>query len=140
MKELEKYLDEAKEIAKNAKDHASAASLGVTEKVQGMLQDTRAGKELRQGITELEALPEVEGSIMYTMELETVTNYLRSLILIINDKRMDKDSSVEEIKKVIEKVQPSAVQQDELTDEQKAVESVKAIAFNACLRALDALD
>ena len=130
----------ARELAKNAKNQASSFSMGVTEKVQGMIQDTKAGKELKEGIAQLEALPEIEGSIMYSMELGTAINYLRSLMLIIEDKRMDTDSAVEEIRNVMVKVQPASDSKEAESDEQKAIENVKAIAFDACIRALDALN
>ena len=129
----------ARELAKNAKGQAASISRGVGEKVQGILQDNRAGRELRQGMAELEALPEVEGSIIYTMELETAVNYLRSLQLIIDDKRMDADSAAEEIRKVMDKVQPAEDTDTPETDEQQAIENVKAIVYSACARALEAL-
>ena len=50
-----------------------------------MLQDAKAIKEIKQGITELEALPEIDGSIIYTMEIQTLVNNLRALYLLIDD-------------------------------------------------------
>ena len=44
-------------------------------------------EEIKQGIAELEALPEIEGSIIYTMEIQTLVNNLRALYLLIDDER-----------------------------------------------------
>ena len=127
-----------RELKKNAKEQAASLTLGVKEKVRGAMQGGGAGKEIRQGVSELEALPEFEGSMLYSMELEALISDLKRLDLIINDDRMDKDSIVIEIRRVIEKVQPSSdVQPDDA--EQQAIERAKDIAFTACLRALDAL-
>ena len=127
-----------RELKQNAKEHASSLSLGAKEKLQGLFQDAGACKEIKQGISELESLPEFEGSILYAMEVQALVSDLRRLDLIINDDRMDKDSVVEEIKRVIEKVQPSVEPQtDDL--EQQWIARAKDIAFNACLRALDTL-
>ena len=127
-----------KELKQNAKEQASSLTLGAKEKLQGLFQDAGACKEIKQGISELEALPEFEGSILYAMEVQALVSDLRRLDLIINDDRMDKDSVVEEIKRVIEKVQPSdEPQTDDL--EQQWIARAKDIAFNACLRALDEL-
>ena len=128
----------AREIARNAKEQATAISGGIRERVRSAMQDAGAGKEIKQGVSELEALPEFEGSILYSMEIEALISDLKRLDLIINDDRMDKDSVAAEIKKVIEKVQPSdEPQTDDL--EQQWIARAKDIAFNACLRALDAL-
>ena len=70
------------------------------------MQDAKAVKEIKQGIIELESLPEVEGSILYTMELESMKNNLKSLLLIISDNRLDDASVEEEIKKAMGKVHP----------------------------------
>ncbi len=138
-KELTEEGSKAREIVRNAKEQAAAGTLGVKEKIQDVLQDSRAGKELSLGIAELEALPEVEGSILYTMEVESMIRYLKSLSLVVDDKRMDKASAEEEIKEVIAKVQPGAeVKEDDA--EKQAIEKAKEITFNACLRALDALN
>ena len=127
-----------RELKQNAKEHASSLTFGAKEKLQGLFQDAGACKEIKQGISELEALPEFEGSILYAMEVQALVSDLRRLDLIINDDRMDKDSVVEEIKRVIEKVQPSdEPQTDDL--EQQWIARAKDIAFNACLRALDTL-
>ena len=127
-----------RELKQNAKEQASSLTLGAKEKLQGFFQDAGASKEIKQGISELEALPEFEGSILYAMEVQALISDLRRLDLIINDDRMDKDSVVEEIKRVIEKVQPSSEPQtDDL--EQQWIARAKDIAFNACLRALDTL-
>ncbi len=127
-----------RELKKNAKEQASSLSLGVKEKVQGFFQDAGAAGEIKKGIAELEALPEFEGSILYSMEIQALISDLKRLDLIINDGRMDKDSVVEEIKRVVEKVQPAAeIEAGNL--EQLSIEQAKAISFNACLRALDAI-
>ncbi|MBQ3428409.1 MAG: hypothetical protein IJH28_01385 [Mogibacterium sp.] len=127
-----------KELKKNAKEQASSLSLGVKEKVQGFFQDAGAAGEIKKGIAELEALPEFEGSILYSMEIQALISDLKRLELIINDGRMDKDSVIEEIKRVVEKVQPAAeIEAGNL--EQLSIEQAKAISFNACLRALDAI-
>ena len=127
-----------KELKKNAKEQASSLSLGVKEKVQGFFQDAGAAGEIKKGIAELEALPEFEGSILYSMEIQALISDLKRLELIINDGRMDKDSVIEEIKRVVEKVQPAAeIEAGNL--EQLSIEQAKAISFNVCLRALDAI-
>ena len=127
-----------RDLKKNAKEQASSISLGVKEKVQGLLQDAGATGEIKKGIAELEALPEFEGSILYSMEIQALISDLKRLDMIINDNRMDKASVVEEIKRVVEKVQPAAeIEAGNL--EQLSIEQAKAISFNACLRALDAI-
>lgn len=138
VKELTDDGKKVRELKKNAKEQASSLSLGVKEKVQGFFQDTGAAGEIRKGIAELEALPEFEGSILYSMEIQALISDLKRLDLIINDGRMDKDSVIEEIKRVVEKVQPAAeINAGDL--EQLSIEQAKAISFNACLRALDAI-
>lgn len=138
VKELTDDGKKVRDLKKNAKEQASSISLGVKEKVQGLFQDAGAAGEIKKGISELEALPEFEGSILYSMEIQALISDLKRLDLIINDGRMDKDSVVEEIKRVIEKVQPAAeVQAGDL--EQLSIEQAKAVSFNACLRALDAI-
>ena len=127
-----------RDLKKNAKEQASSLSLGVKEKVQGLFQDAGATGEIKKGIAELEALPEFEGSILYSMEIQALISDLKRLDMIINDNRMDKASVVEEIKRVVEKVQPAAeIEAGNL--EQLSIEQAKAISFNACLRALDAI-
>ena len=120
MDKLDKYIDEAKEI------------------VQGVIKDTRAGKEIREGITRLEELPEIEGSILYKMELEAVISYLSSLYLIINDNRLDNASVEEELRKVMDKIQPAADPQE--TEELQAIESAKTIAYDACTKAMEIIE
>ena len=120
MDKLDKYIDEAKEI------------------VQGVIKDTRAGKEIREGITRLEELPEIEGSILYKMELEAVISYLSSLYLIINDNRLDNASVEEELRKVMDKIQPAADPQE--TEELQAIENAKAIAYDACTKAMEIIE
>ena len=138
VRELTDDGNKVRELKESAKEQASSLTLGAKEKLQGLFQDAGAGKEIKQGIIELEALPEFEGSILYSMEIQALISDLKRLDLIINDDRMDKDSVVEEIKRVIEKVQPSdEPQTDDL--EQQWIARAKDIAFNACLRALDAL-
>lgn len=118
---FEKHIDKAKEM------------------MQGAINDSKAGKELQAGIAALEALPAFEGSMLYTMEFETIVTYLRTLGLVVEDGRMDNASVKEEVRKVIEKVQPaSAVAEDNA--EQQAIEKAKAVAFDTCLRVLDALE
>lgn len=149
-KELMDDGSKARELMKSAKEQSAAISLGAKEKVQGIIQDVKAVKEISLGIAELEALPEFEGSILYKMELETVLNSLDALVLTIRDSRMDDESVAEEIRKVMDRIQPAAVAEpqaegagpqaqgagQELTDEQKAIEHVKKIAYVACGRAL----
>ena len=129
---LDKYLNSARNLAEDTGDKAK-------NKFQGVLQDARAGKEIRQGIDQLENLPEFDGSIVYKMELEAAVNSLSSLLLSINDSRLDNESVAEEIRKVMNKVQPSADSQEEATEEQQAIEGVKAIAYRSCKGALEAL-
>lgn len=138
VKELTDDGRKVRELKQSAKGQASSLTLGAKEKLQGFFQDAGACKEIKQGISELEALPEFEGSILYSMEIQALISDLKKLELIVSDDRLDKDSVTEEIKRVIEKVQPSAeVQADDA--EQQAIERAKAIAFDACIRALDAL-
>lgn len=128
-----------RELKKNAAEQASSFALGAREKVQGMMQDARAGKEIRQAITDLQALPEFEGSILYSMELEAMINDLNALMLIVNDSRLDDSSVLEEVRKVAGKVQPSSdIREDDA--EQQAIEKAKAISFSACIRVLDAFE
>ena len=123
---------------------------GAKEKVQNIMQGSGAAKEIRQGIAELEALPEIEGSILYTMELQSAFSYLRNLLYIIEDKRIDDPSVAEEIRRVMEKVQPAEEVQpaadteaadvpDEGSDEEQAIDKVKNIVYNACVKALETL-
>ena len=136
-KDLTEEGSAARELAKNAKGQAVSIAEGAKEKVQGLMQDVRAVKDIGLGIAELEALPEVEGSILYTMELETVTNSLKSLQLTIGDNRLDDRSVAEEIKKTMEKVRPDETQQ--ASEEELAINNVKTIAYNACERALESI-
>ena len=138
VKELTDDSKKVKELRQNAKEQASSLTIGAKEKLQGLFKDTGAGREIKQGIAELEALPEFEGSILYSMEIQALISDLKRLDLTINDDRMDKDSVLEEIRKVTEKVQPSADPQAD-DAEQQAIERAKAIAFDACIRALDAI-
>lgn len=142
MEKFEKYLDRARNLADDAggmaKNIAGDVVSGAKEKFQGALKDARAGREIRQGIEQLESFPEFDGSIIFKMELETTINSLSSLLLIINDDRLDNDSIEEEIGKVMNKVQPADPKAEE-TEEQQAIENVKAIAYRACARALEAV-
>ena len=144
MDNLDKYLNKAREMAEDAGGKAKNAAgdvLGAArEKLQGVLQDNRAGKEIRQGIAELEALPEIDGSILYTMELQSAGSYLRNLLLIINDGRLDSASVAEELSRVMDRVQPADDTQEEETEEQQAIANVKNIVYSACARALEALN
>ena len=72
-----------------------------------------------------------------SVELEAAASYLRSLLYIIEDDRIDKDSVAEEVKKVIAKVQPDS--QASETEEQQAIEIVKSIVYSACTKALETL-
>ena len=141
MDNLEKYFDKAKDLAGDAGDKAKSIAGDVVseakEKVQSIMQGSGAGKEIRLGIEQLEALPEFDGSILYKMELEAAVSYLRSLLYIIEDDRIDKDSVAEEVKKVIAKVQPDS--QASETEEQQAIENVKSIVYSACTKALETL-
>ena len=160
-KELTAEGSKVRELKKSAQEQAATLAFNAKEKVEGFLQDTRAGKEIRQGINALGELPEFEGSILYTMELQSMTNDLRSLFLIINDNRLDAQSVAEEITKVMNKVKPAAAepaapqadadqapapteqastdQAAPMTDEEKAIEAAKAIAYDACVKALSVL-
>jgi len=132
---------------------------GAKEKVQGVIQDVKASKEIKQGIAELEALPEFEGSIIYKMELEAMSNYLNSLLLVVNDSRLDDASVIEEIREVMGKVQPAAqpeaqeeagsqpgegeqpseINEQPENSEQQAIAKLNAIVYDSCERALAAL-
>ena len=139
-KELADEHGKVKELAKSAKEQSATLAFGAKEKVQGILQDAKTGKEIKQGINELENLPELEGSILYSMELGTMVNDLSSLYLIINDSRMDDASVIEEIRKVLSKVQPAGELPEDASDEQKAIEKAKTIAFSACKSAMEVLN
>ena len=133
----------ARELAKSAKGQAVSIAEGAKEKVQSLMQDARAVKDIGLGIAELEALPEVEGSILYTMELETVINSLKSLQLTIGDNRLDDRSVAEEIRKTMDKVKPDGSEQapeGQASEEDMAINNVKTVAYNACARALESLN
>ena len=143
-KEVAEEGSEARKIVENAKDQTTTLAMGAKEKVQGMLQDAKAVKDIKQGIAELEALPEVEGSIIYSMEIQTLVNNLRALYLLISDNRLDDETVAGEIKKTMVKLEtgdgslsPDSVQQK--SEEDLAIENAKSIAYNACIRALDSL-
>ena len=143
MKDIDKYVEKARDVAEDAGGKAKGIAVdvvsGAKEKIQGILQDNRAGREIRQGLSQLEALPEVEGSILYKMEFEAANSYLRSLLYIINDNRLDSASVAEELRRVLEKLQPSGDAQAEETEEQQAIENLRNIAYSACEKALEAL-
>lgn len=128
-----------REMAKNAKEQTASYSLSAKEKVQGIIKDAKAGTEIKLGIDELETMKEEDGSIIYKMELETIINSLNKVYLIIKDNRLDDESVREEIRKVMEKVQPAGESQEDAADEQQAIEKAKAIAYNACSRALESI-
>ena len=143
-KEVADEGSEARKLVNSAKEQSTAIALGAKEKVQGMLQDARAVKDIKQGIAELEALPEVEGSIIYSMEIQTLVNNLRALYLLISDNRLDDETVAGEIKKTMVKLEtgdgslsPDGEQQK--SEEDLAIENAKSIAYNACIRALDSL-
>lgn len=123
-----------RDLKESAKEQASSLTSGAKEKLQGLFKDAGAGKEIKQGISELEDLPEFEGSILYSMELQALVSDLKRLDLIINDDRMDATSVVEEIQNVMDKVQPDDPD-PEATEEQQAIDRAKAIAYGACERA-----
>ncbi|MBR3125511.1 MAG: hypothetical protein IKF42_08900 [Mogibacterium sp.] len=142
-KEVAEEGSEARKLVKNAKEQSAAIAIGAKEKVQGMIQDARAIKEIKQGITELEALPEIDGSIIYTMEIQTLVNNLRALYLLVDDERLDNETVAGEIRKAMAKIQPSGESQAEApqqkTEEELAIENAKNIAYSACVRALETL-
>lgn len=143
-KEVAEEGSETRKFVENAKQQSAAIAFGAKEKVQGIIQDARAIKEIKQGIAELEALPEIDGSIIYTMEIQTLVNNLRALYLLIDDERLDDDTVADEIRKVMVKVVPDAEKQAEevvqqKTEEEQAVENAKVIAYSACVRALETL-
>ena len=141
-KDLTEEGSAARELAKSAKGQAVSIAEGAKEKVQGLMQDVRAVKDIGLGIAEQEALPEVEGSILYTMELETVINSLKSLQLTIGDNRLDDRSVAEEIRKTMYKVKPDGSEQapeGQSSEEELAINNVKTIAYNACARALESI-
>ena len=143
-KEVAEEGSDARKLVQSAKEQSAAAAKGAKEKVQGMIQDAKAIKEIKQGIAELEALPEIEGSIIYTMEIQTLVNNLRALYLLIDDKRLDDETVAGEIRKTMVKVVPDAETQkgdaaQQKTEEEKAIDNAKVIAYNACVRALESL-
>lgn len=143
-KEVAEEGSEARKIVQSAKEQTAAAAMGAKEKVQGMIQDAKAIKEIKQGISELEALPEIEGSIIYTMEIQTLVNNLRALYLLVDDKRLDDETVAGEIRKTMAKIQPSDEPKAEGEAQQKseedlAMENAKNIAYSACIRALESL-
>ena len=145
LKEFTEEGGKAREMVKNAKEESAALAFGAKEKVQGKIQDARAIRELKQGAADLEALPEIEGSIIFTMEKETLVNSLRGLYLLIDDERLDDASVEQEIRKVMVKVVPSETGDDTLaadepkSEEELAIANAENIAYSACLRALDSL-
>lgn len=143
-KEVAEEGSEARKIVESAKDKSAAIAFGAKEKVQEIIQDARAIKEIKQGIAELEALPEIEGSIIYTMEIQTLVNNLRALYLLIDDDRLDDETVAGEIRKTMVKVVPDAEKQTgapapQKSAEEQAVENAKMIAYSACVKALDSL-
>ena len=141
-KEVADEGSEARKLVNSAKEQSAAIALGAKEKVQGMIQDARAIKEIKQGIAELEALPEIDGSIIYTMEIQTLVNNLRALYLLIDDERLDDETVAGEIKKTMVKLEAgdgSSDAEQQKTPEEQAIDNARAIAYNACIRALDSL-
>lgn len=145
-KELTEEGGMVRELAQSAKEQSSAIAFGAKEKVEGALKDVKAGKEIKQAISEMEALPDFDGSILYRMEYETMVSDLKSLLLVINDNRLDDGSVVEEINEVLAKVQPAEgaaeaaeTEAPQLSDEEMAIQKAKAIVFGACTRALEAI-
>lgn len=112
------------------------------DKAKGLVKDTNAAKEIKQCLTELEALPE-DGSIVYKMDREALINDMSGLLLVVKDGRLDDEAVTEEIRRVIGKLlvadeQPDGLSQEE-TNEKQMIASAKDAACNACLRALDAI-
>ena len=140
-KEVADEGSEARKLVNSAKEQSAAIALGAKEKVQGMIQDAKAIKEIKQGIAELEALPEIDGSIIYTMEIQTLVNNLRALDLLIDDERLDDETVAGEIKKTMVKLEAGdeGTGDGSLSPEEQAIENARAIAYNACIRALDSL-
>lgn len=167
-KNLSEEKSKVRELTQSAKEQAAAISFGAKEKVQSIFSDANAVKELSIGIEELKAMPEVEGSILYTMEHESMINNLKSLMLFISDRRLDDASVEEEIRGVMEKVKPAGVAAEagqaeaavqaqdadqavglvadagqeaapEMSAEEQAIENAKIIAYGACTRAIEAL-
>ena len=144
-KEVADEGSEARKLVNSAKEQSAAIALGAKEKVQGMIQDAKAIKEIKQGIAELEALPEIDGSIIYTMEIQTLVNNLRALYLLIDDERLDDETVAGEIRKTMVKLEAgdgSPAQADaeqQKTAEEQAIDNARAIAYNSCIRALDSL-
>ena len=146
-KELSEENGKVKELTQSAKKQAAAISFGAKEKVQGIVSDAKAVKEISIGIEELKAMPEVEGSILYTMEHESMINNLKSLMLFINDRRLDDASVEEEIRRVMEKVKPAEMPAQDaeqaeapaVSEEEQAIENARVIAYSACTRAIEAL-
>ena len=143
-KEVAEEGSDARKFVQNAKEETAALAFGAKEKVQGIIQDAKAIKEIKQGIAELEALPEIDGSIIFTMEIQTLVNNLRALYLLIDDKRLDDATIESEIRKTMVKVVPDAEKQGEAaaqpkTEEEQAIENAKVIAYSACIRALESL-
>lgn len=137
-KDLADERGKVKELMNDARTQTSAFTQSAKEKVQGMMKDASAIKEIKQGIAELEALPEVEGSIVFRMDLEALIADLRSLYLFIEDKRLDDASVVEEIDKVMVKIKP-AMEPNLVDAEQEAIINAKMIAYDACEKALKTL-
>ena len=129
-KDLTEEKSKVRELTQSAKEQAAAISFGAREKVQGIIGDAKAVKEISIGIEELQAMPEVEGSILYTMEHESMINNLKSLMLFISDRRLDDASVEEEIRRVAA---------SEMSAEDQAIENAKIIAYSACTRAIEAL-
>ena len=144
-KEVADEGSEARKLVNSAKEQSAAIALGAKEKVQGMIQDAKAIKEIKQGIAELEALPEIDGSIIYTMEIQTLVNNLRALYLLIDDERLDDETVAGEIKKTMVRLETGdgslspADSTQQKSEEDLAIENAKNIAYNACIRALDSL-
>ncbi len=105
-KELTEEGGKVREMAKNAKEQTAAMTFGAREKVNGILQDARAVKEIKLAVAELEAFPD-DGSILYKMDLEAIINDLSKLSLFVSDSRLDDGSVEEEIRKVMSKIEPA---------------------------------
>ena len=101
MGKIEEYLGKARDVAEQAgdkaKEFAGEVTSGAKDAVNEAFKGKKASKELRQGITELEALPPLEGSLLYNMEIEAIGNYLNALALIIEDGRITESGTHSEL-------------------------------------------
>ena len=134
--------DLADKLGDRSNDRSGSVFDGAKEMVFGKVQDARAGKEIRQGLAELQALPELEGAILYSMELGSMVNYLNSLLLVIDDNRLDEESVLLKIREVMAKVEPAAMPEaagGQSTVPQAGVQTEEAAPFGADIPAEEAV-